>query len=97
MTKHITFIFTYLIFTTTLIAQKIEEGFDINFKPAAFGWRYYVVTEKKDDLWYREAYYRPEKSMAIDRKSTRLNSSHRCISYAVFCLKKKRKELQQAK
>src|SRR5437762_8775302 len=28
--------------------------------------------------------YRP------DRKSTRLNSSHRCISYAVFCLKKKK-------
>src|SRR5437762_7624517 len=26
-----------------------------------------------------------------DRKSTRLNSSHRCISYAVFCLKKKTK------
>src|SRR5437764_7923332 len=26
-----------------------------------------------------------------DRKSTRLNSSHRCISYAVFCLKKKSK------
>src|SRR5207248_9620782 len=25
----------------------------------------------------------------IDRKSTRLNSSHRTISYAVFCLKKK--------
>src|SRR5437763_12456328 len=28
-----------------------------------------------------------------DRKSTRLNSSHRCTSYAVFCLKKKRKEI----
>src|ERR1017187_2701909 len=27
--------------------------------------------------------------MWTDRKSTRLNSSHRCISYAVFCLKKK--------
>src|SRR5437762_5745537 len=26
-----------------------------------------------------------------DRKSTRLNSSHRCISYAVFCLKKKKR------
>src|SRR2546422_8314281 len=26
-----------------------------------------------------------------DRKSTRLNSSHGCISYAVFCLKKKKK------
>src|ERR1017187_5571138 len=24
---------------------------------------------------------------SLDRKSTRLNSSHRCISYAVFCLK----------
>src|SRR5437764_15492253 len=28
-----------------------------------------------------------------DRKSTRLNSSHRCISYAVFCLKKKKAPL----
>src|SRR5437867_9742378 len=27
-----------------------------------------------------------------DRKSTRLNSSHRTISYAVFCLKKKKKK-----
>src|SRR5437763_16801969 len=30
-------------------------------------------------------------SASGDRKSTRLNSSHRCISYAVFCLKKKKK------
>src|SRR2546426_6900254 len=29
----------------------------------------------------------------IDRKSTRLNSSHLVISYAVFCLKKKKKDL----
>src|SRR5438876_1941196 len=29
--------------------------------------------------------------VAIDRKSTRLNSSHPSISYAVFCLKKKKK------
>src|SRR5437764_4965360 len=29
-------------------------------------------------------------NMVRDRKSTRLNSSHRCISYAVFCLKKKK-------
>src|SRR5699024_11245071 len=28
----------------------------------------------------------------VDRKSTRLNSSHVSISYAVFCLKKKKKE-----
>src|SRR2546427_5060423 len=31
-----------------------------------------------------------------DRKSTRLNSSHSQISYAVFCLKKKKKTLQRA-
>src|SRR5437762_403329 len=31
-------------------------------------------------------------TLAGDRKSTRLNSSHRCISYAVFCLKKKTRE-----
>src|SRR2546429_6289322 len=29
--------------------------------------------------------------MKLDRKSTRLNSSHGYISYAVFCLKKKKK------
>src|SRR5437763_2793758 len=31
----------------------------------------------------------------IERKSTRLNSSHRCISYAVFCLKKKKNYMQR--
>src|SRR5437762_5835466 len=33
-----------------------------------------------------------KRAMLQDRKSTRLNSSHRCISYAVFCLKKKKKK-----
>src|SRR2546422_7669437 len=32
----------------------------------------------------------------VDRKSTRLNSSHGYISYAVFCLKKKKKDRKQA-
>src|SRR5437867_4770688 len=32
-----------------------------------------------------------------DRKSTRLNSSHRTISYAVFCLKKKKKKKKKKK
>src|SRR5207248_1861893 len=36
---------------------------------------------------------RPGRKVTItDRKSTRLNSSHRTISYAVFCLKKKKKQ-----
>src|SRR5688572_32285849 len=34
---------------------------------------------------------------SIDRKSTRLNSSHSQISYAVFCLKKKKKKNKQTK
>src|SRR3712207_7771018 len=33
-------------------------------------------------------------ALARDRKSTRLNSSHANISYAVFCLKKKKKQIQ---
>src|SRR2546422_3690110 len=44
------------------------------------------------------AYSHPQKHvlgqvlrMGVDRKSTRLNSSHGYISYAVFCLKKKKK------
>src|SRR5262245_7587478 len=34
------------------------------------------------------AEWKPERSKIVDRKSTRLNSSHLGISYAVFCLKK---------
>src|SRR5207302_5280238 len=36
------------------------------------------------------AAFKPDAAHRIDRKSTRLNSSHVKISYAVFCLKKKR-------
>src|SRR3712207_6861694 len=35
--------------------------------------------------------------VAQDRKSTRLNSSHANISYAVFCLKKKKNSTEQVK
>src|SRR5438874_10219957 len=35
-----------------------------------------------------------ERVLPLDRKSTRLNSSHVEISYAVFCLKKKKKNKQ---
>src|SRR5258708_21888041 len=39
-------------------------------------------------------WFQGEQLKKIDRKSTRLNSSHQIISYAVFCLKKKKKEKQ---
>src|SRR3989454_3867918 len=41
----------------------------------------------------RYAQFRPGVVRVVDRKSTRLNSSHLVISYAVFCLKKKKQEL----
>src|SRR3712207_8617961 len=46
------------------------------------------------DLWLDRT---RTSSLTLDRKSTRLNSSHANISYAVFCLKKKKKikELSQ--
>src|ERR1035438_10677587 len=38
---------------------------------------------------------RPRSGGEVDRKSTRLNSSHLGISYAVFCLKKNKKHLRR--
>src|SRR5258708_12040076 len=43
--------------------------------------------------WGKECRSRCRRS--LDRKSTRLNSSHQIISYAVFCLKKKKEHSQQ--
>src|SRR5438105_10198349 len=41
--------------------------------------------------------HQPRGRCSRDRKSTRLNSSHEWISYAVFCLKKKKKENRNIK
>src|SRR5256885_6802444 len=40
--------------------------------------------------WHRGAVVEHPRHLAEDRKSTRLNSSHLVISYAVFCLEKKK-------
>src|SRR2546422_1820694 len=46
-----------------------------------------------DELYGRLASaWDPGQIVEIDRKSTRLNSSHGYISYAVFCLKKKKRK-----
>src|SRR5437870_8370519 len=45
----------------------------------------------EEDLPFLESYDQNASHAAGDRKSTRLNSSHVAISYAVFCLKKKNK------
>src|SRR5207248_6431294 len=50
-----------------------------------------VVLEVFPRLVLRDPLVHSIRSTSRDRKSTRLNSSHRTISYAVFCLKKKKK------
>src|SRR5207253_8130401 len=49
------------------------------------------ITSPPEWLQIRQIAVPPDPALAEDRKSTRLNSSHVAISYAVFCLKKKNK------
>src|SRR5690349_23635671 len=48
--------------------------------------------KNRTGLTKTETHFHVGGSNALDRKSTRLNSSHVEISYAVFCLKKKKKK-----
>src|SRR5256885_7255366 len=52
----------------------------------------YFAAEVRDDHVVRTREHRAHDDALVvsDRKSTRLNSSHLVISYAVFCLKKKK-------
>src|SRR3712207_8910434 len=49
---------------------------------------------RREHLRHRHPRHLPGTARPRDRKSTRLNSSHANISYAVFCLKKKKKRHQ---
>src|SRR5437773_796097 len=51
-------------------------------------WQEFLRFDPDDPIWPN----RDRFVLSIDRKSTRLNSSHITISYAVFCLKKKKKD-----
>src|SRR3989475_5827213 len=74
---------------TTLFRSRVAEGAAAQFGESAF-----ALTLKGAALTelgrYREALAVLDQAVESDRKSTRLNSSHSQISYAVFCLKKKR-------
>ena len=55
--------------------------------------RLYLLQSTPWECEYLAVWPATLKKTHIDRKSTRLNSSHRCISYAVFCLKKKNNKI----
>src|SRR5258708_9368041 len=62
--------------------------------------RFAIDTLKKTVPIWKKEHFKDEAAgvkggAAIDRKSTRLNSSHQIISYAVFCLKKKSNAARQ--
>src|SRR5437763_2849927 len=70
---------------TTKLAWLLLQGFGIPMHHRA-------LTQgilQRGRVGQEEPAWSPRRIAARDRKSTRLNSSHRCISYAVFCLKKK--------
>src|SRR2546430_6407072 len=75
-------------------AQGLAQGFyEERFTQTGHAFQQYVSTGKKGDEDFAD-------NIAItneDRKSTRLNSSHSQISYAVFCLKKKKKQKRRSK
>src|SRR5688572_32750877 len=75
---------------TTLFRSQILSSV---FSSARFN-RKYVLDENgpKMKTWTSPTNRGYGRSGRLDRKSTRLNSSHSQISYAVFCLKKKKKK-----
>src|SRR3712207_8899708 len=70
---------------TTLFRSVVVEGASV---AEAVG-RAPAHVERQERVAVRARVPHPEAEAVRDRKSTRLNSSHANISYAVFCLKKK--------
>src|SRR2546426_7312153 len=67
--------------TTEIYTLSLHDALPILFPmPSTNAIPYGIVADRNDNLWIADW---------GDRKSTRLNSSHLVISYAVFCLKKK--------
>src|SRR6266849_5034338 len=73
--------------TTEIYTLSLHDALPISARPRRQHWRTSASWVRMDS-WCRQT---SEPSLRIDRKSTRLNSSHEWISYAVFCLKKKKK------
>src|SRR5438034_1980715 len=73
------------------IRRGLVEGFGETQHPAVAGVGHKQVAIRIERQTDRQV----QALGAGDRKSTRLNSSHTVISYAVFCLKKKKKQTEK--
>src|SRR5258708_30713524 len=81
--------------TTEIYTLSLHDALPIFIKPDLESFR--VSAKRGDEIGLQFRHESALKFQAvgrknIDRKSTRLNSSHQIISYAVFCLKKKNKK-----
>src|ERR1035438_10773306 len=65
---------------------------DLDIQAPSIWWNLRFLWQEDCRERDRLAQRRSQESALRDRKSTRLNSSHLGISYAVFCLKKKKKK-----
>src|SRR2546430_11741762 len=81
------------LFPYTTLFRSIDRARDLLGRPVGGPLEQHVLDEVRDPVLLRRfaprtrPYPDPHRE---DRKSTRLNSSHSQISYAVFCLKKKK-------
>src|SRR2546429_3694158 len=84
---------TLFPYTTLFRSGEAEQRLESLQLPAGYWTRWGGTFENLESARQRLLIVVPV-ALLIDRKSTRLNSSHGYISYAVFCLKKKNHQLQ---
>src|SRR2546430_13435105 len=89
---------TLFPYTTLFRSERVAARVEEMIGAADAGDAQKLAPERRQKLLGLAARRRPARGeivkIPLDRKSTRLNSSHSQISYAVFCLKKKKKHTQ---
>src|SRR5689334_24484690 len=73
--------------TTEIYTLSLHDALPISAAPGPYSTHRIRPSTRRPTTYARHL-----QSPRTDRKSTRLNSSHSSISYAVFCLKKKKKK-----